>query len=58
VVRLPKESADVMVEGNKVNWDDIGKHLQLATSTLDNVATVVKDAGSGVLLVEAKLTPV
>jgi len=58
VVELPKLSANVMALGNKVNWNDSNKELQLATSDLDNVATVTKAAGNGVTEVQVKLTPV
>ena len=58
VVRLPKEPTDNIAEGDKLNWDDSGKHLQKATSTLDNVATAEKAADSNESEVEAKLTPV
>lgn len=58
VHKLPKESTDDMAVGEKLNWDDTGKHLQEGTADLDNVATVVKAAGNGVTEVECVLTPV
>ncbi len=58
VFSLAKLSSDVMVTGNKVNWNDSNKEFQNATSTLDDAATITEDAGNGVLLVKVKLTPV
>ena len=58
VVEAPKLSANVMAAGDKVNWNNSTKEFQLATSTLDNAATVVEAAGNGVLVVKVKLTPV
>jgi len=58
VFTLPKLAADVMVAGNKVNWNNGNTEMQNATSTLDNVATIAKAAGNGVLTVEVRLTPV
>lgn len=58
IFSLPKLSANVMVVGDKVNFNSATDELQLATSTLDNVATVIEDAGNGILLVKVKLTPV
>ena len=58
VVELPKLTTDVMAVGDKVNFNTGTGELQLATSTLDNCATVVVAAGNGVLVVKARLTPV
>lgn len=58
IFKLPKLTTDVMAVGNKVNWNDTNKELQLATSDLDNVATVLKAAGNGVTEVEVVLTSV
>ena len=58
VVDLPKLSANVMAVGDKVNWNDTNGELQLATTDLDNVATVIVAAGNGVTTVRVKLTPV
>lgn len=58
VYSLPKLSANVMAVGIKVNFNNANKELQIATSTLDNVATVLKAAGNGVTEVEVRLTPV
>lgn len=58
VYTLPKLSGNVMVVGDKVNWNNSNKEMQLATTTLDNAATVTKDAGNGVTEVEVRLTPV
>lgn len=58
VYTLPKLSANVMAVGIKVNWNNANKEMQIATSTLDNAATVLKAAGNGILEVEVRLTPV
>ncbi len=58
VYSIAKLTTDVMAVGVKVNWNDTNTELQLATSDLDNVATVVEAAGNGILVVKVKLTPV
>ena len=58
VFELPKLTANVMVVGAKVNWNNGTLEFQLATSTLDNAATVVEDAGNGATVVKVRLTPV
>lgn len=58
VVSLPKLSTDNMVVGAKVNWNDTNGELQLATSDLDNCATVVEAAAASTTVVKVKLTPV
>ena len=58
VFSLPKLTTDDMVVGEKVNWNDSNSELQEATSDLDNVGTVIKAAGNGILVVEVILTPV
>ncbi len=57
VVDAAKLTADVMPVGTKVNWNNSNKELQLATSDLDGVATVVVAAGNGDTTVQVKLTP-
>lgn len=57
VYEIAKLSTDVVAAGDKLNWNDTNKELQLATSDLDNVATAVEAAGNGVAVVKAKLTP-
>ena len=60
VFELPKLSSDDMSFGQKLNWNDTNRELQLASSDLDNVASVANKSGaaSGVTKVLAKLTPV
>ena len=58
VFELPKLTANVMVVGAKVNWNNTNFEFQLATSTLDNAATVVEDANGSKSVVKVKLTPV
>ena len=58
VFELPKLTANVMAVGAKVNWNNTNFEFQLATTTLDNAATVVEDASGSVSLVKVKLTPV
>lgn len=58
VVEADKLTADAMVVGVKVNWNDATKEFQLVTSTLDSAATVVEAAGAGKTKVKVKLTPV
>ena len=58
VVDVAKLSANVMAVGDKVNWNNSNAEVQLATSDLDGVGTVVEAAGNGVLTVKIKLTPV
>lgn len=58
VFEFAKLGTDVVTEGAKLNWNDATKQLQLATSTIDGIATAVIDAGNGVLLVHAKLTQI
>jgi predicted RecA/RadA family phage recombinase len=58
VVTLPKLSANVIAAGVKLNYNTATGELQLATSTLNGVATAVEAAGAGVLTVKVKLTPV
>lgn len=57
VVEVNKLSTDVVAAGDKLNWNDTNKELQLATSDLDSVATAVEAAGNGVTKVKVKLTP-
>lgn len=57
VVDHPKLLANVMAVGVKVNFNDATKELQLATTTLDAVATVVEAAGNSDATVKVKLTP-
>lgn len=58
IFELPKLAADNMTKGLKVNFNIATKELQLATSSLDNVATVVEAAGAAVTKVKVRLTPV
>lgn len=58
VYEIKKRTVDVMPVGTKVNWNDSNKELQLATTDLDNAATVIKAANGSVSLVQVKLTPV
>ena len=58
VVEIPKLSTDNMTVGAKVNWNDTNKEVQLATSDLDGVATVVEAAAASTTVVKVKLTPV
>ena len=58
VFELPKLAADNMTVGAKVNWDNTNKWVKLATSTLDNVATVVEAAGAATTTANVMLTPV
>lgn len=57
VYSVAKLTTDVMVVGAKVNWNNANTEVQLATSTLDGVGTVIEDAGNGILEVKIKLTP-
>ena len=58
VFELPKLTANVMTVGAKVNWNNTTFEFQLATSTLDNAATVVEAADGTKSVVKVKLTPV
>lgn len=58
VVRVQKLGSDNMVVGEKVNFNDTTKNVQEATTDLDGVGTVTKDAASPAVLVEIKMTPV
>jgi len=58
VADVAKLSSDVVVEGDKLNWNDTNNELQKATSDLDNVATAVEAKGSGETSVKVKLTQV
>lgn len=58
VYEMDKLSANVMTEGLKVNWNNSNKEWQIATSNLDNAASVVEAAGNGVVKVKVRLTPV
>lgn len=58
VSSVDKLTTDVMAVGAKVNWNNANKELQLATTTLDGVGTVIEAAGNGILEVQIKLTPV
>lgn len=58
VVTIPKLATDVMAEGAKVNWNTTTKQLQLATSDLDGVGSVVEAAGNGTAEVKIKLTQI
>jgi len=57
VVEVDKLSTDNMTIGLKVNWNDTTKEVQLATSDLDGVGTVVEAAGASTTSVKIKLTP-
>ena len=57
VVETAKLTSDVMTVGAKVNWNNSNAEVQLATSTLDGVGTIVEDAGNGATVVKIKLTP-
>ena len=58
VFTLDKLSSDNFVVGAKVNWNDSTKEFQLATSTLDNAATVVEAAAGSTTSAKLRLTPV
>jgi len=58
VVEIAKLSTDNMTLGLKVNWNDTNDEVQLATTDLDNVGTVVVAAGASTTVVQIKLTPV
>lgn len=58
VFELAKLTANTWVAGDKVNWNDSNKEFQLATSDLDNAATVVEAASSSVSVGKVRLTPV
>ncbi len=58
VFTLPKLAANNMTLGLKVNFNATTGELQLATSDLDNVATVVEAAGAATTSVKVVLTPV
>lgn len=58
VFSIAKLTSDNMTVGLKVNWNDSNKELQIATSTLDNVATVVEAAAGSTTVVKVKFTPV
>lgn len=58
VLSVAKLTTDVMAVGVKVNWNNATGEVQLATSTLDGVGTVIEAAGNGILEVQIKLTPV
>lgn len=58
VVEIAKLSTDNMALGAKVNWNDTNGEVQLATSDLDGVGTVVEAAGASTTMVKIKLTPV
>ncbi len=57
-LEVDKEPADVMAAGDKVNWDNVGKHVQNGASTLDGAATVSEPADGTVSKVRVLLTPV
>lgn len=56
-IEVAKLSTDAMSAGDKVNWNNTNKEVQLATSDLDGVATVTADAAASTLTVRVKLTP-
>lgn len=58
VVEIAKLAADAMSVGDKVNWNNATSEVQLATSTLDGVGTVVEAAGAATTVVKIKLTQV
>ena len=58
VVDIAKLSSDNMTVGLKVNWNNSNSEVQLATSDLDNVGTVVEVAAGSTTVVKIKLTPV
>lgn len=58
VVSAQKLASDVMAVGVKVNYNTATGNVQLATSTLDGVGTIVEAAGNGATEVKIKLTPV
>lgn len=58
VFELPKLTANTWAVGDKVNWNNTNKEFQLATTTLDNAATVVEAATSSDSVGKVKLTPV
>lgn len=57
VFELPNLTTNVVAVGDKLNWNNTNKELQLATSDLDGVATAIEIAGNGDVLVQVKLTP-
>ena len=58
VFEMPKLTANVMAVGAKVNWNNVNFEFQLATSTLDNAATVVEAADGTKSVVKVRLTSV
>lgn len=58
VFTLAKLAANTWATGDKVNWNDSNKEFQLATSDLDNAATVVEDASNSVSEGKVRLTSV
>lgn len=58
VFELPKLTANVFVVGAKVNWNDTNFEFQLATTDLDNAATVVEAADGTKSVAKVRLTPV
>lgn len=58
VFNLKKLTSDSVSVGDKLNWNDSNKELQLATTDLDNVATATKAASGSVSVVECMLTSV
>lgn len=58
VFTLPKLTANTWAVGIKVNWNDTNGEFQIATSDLDNAATVVEAASSSVSEGKVRLTSV
>lgn len=57
VYDVAKLSTDAMNVGDKVNWNNTTKQLQLAAGDLDGVGTVVEAAPNPSASVKVKLTP-
>ena len=58
VFEVAKLTANTWAVGDKVNWNDTNKEFQLATSDLDDAATVVEAATSSDSLGKVRFTPV
>ena len=58
VFELAKLTADVWTAGAKVNWNDTNDEFQLATSDLDDAATVTEAADGTKSVGKVRLTPV
>lgn len=58
VFELPKKTADVFAAGAKASWNNTTKEFQIATTDLDNAATVVEAVDATVSKMKVRLTPV